>query len=128
VSAIRSAVFTRSISVILDTFSFTTCLFSTLHKYDYTEKRDIYEPGGINSGARTIFDRLRDEKIPFYLSDWRASEVVNLKAAKRADPEGGNIFCLPVSCGNGCDTARAWNRVLSWSAQKSPGMISRYVI
>jgi len=56
--------------------------FRTLHKYDYTEKRDIYEPGGINSGARTIFDRLRDEKIPFYLSDWRASEAINLRVLK----------------------------------------------
>lgn len=56
--------------------------FRTLNKYDYTEKRDIYEKNGINSGARNIFDRLRDEKIPFYLSDWRASETINLESLK----------------------------------------------
>lgn len=56
--------------------------FRTLHKYDYTEKRDIYEKNGINSGAKTIFDRLRNEKIPFYLSDWRAGETFNLETLK----------------------------------------------
>lgn len=54
--------------------------FRTLNLYDYTEKRDIYEAGGINSGAKTIFDRLRNDNVPFYLSDWRASEKLNLES------------------------------------------------
>jgi hypothetical protein len=62
--------------------------FRTLNLYDYTEKRDIYEAGGINSGAKTIFDRLRDERIPFYLSDWRANENHNLKTLKQDLKEG----------------------------------------
>jgi predicted AlkP superfamily pyrophosphatase or phosphodiesterase len=58
--------------------------FDRIGYFDYSEKRDIYEPGGINSGARTIFDELRDRGIPFHRSDWRASEETNL-AALRAD-------------------------------------------
>ncbi len=64
--------------------------FDLLPLFDYSEKRDLYQPGGINSGARTIFDDLRDNKVPFYLSDWRASEEVNLKAL-RDDLADGDI-------------------------------------
>ena len=52
--------------------------FARLPKLDYTEKRDIYHPGGINSGAPTIFDRLRNAGIPFHMSDWRRSDAENL--------------------------------------------------
>lgn len=66
--------------------------FRTLHLYDYTEKRDIYESGGINSGSATIFDRLRKERIPFYLSDWRARETINLESLKKRIAEGEICF------------------------------------
>ena len=62
--------------------------FSLLPQFEYTETRDLYEPGGINSGATTIFDRLRAEQIPFYLSDWRASETKNLATLQQAIGEG----------------------------------------
>ena len=52
--------------------------FDKLPMFEYTEKRDLYQPGGINSGARTIFDDLRDRNIPFYLSEWWKSEEHNL--------------------------------------------------
>lgn len=52
--------------------------FQHLPLFDYSEKRDIYQPGGINSGAPTIFDPLRQHNIPFHLSDWRKNEVENL--------------------------------------------------
>lgn len=58
--------------------------FDRLHLFDYTEKRDIYEPGGINSGAPNIFDRLREAEVPFYKSDWRQGEETNLAAAAEA--------------------------------------------
>src|SRR5216684_5143332 len=54
--------------------------FRYLPLFDYSEKRDIYQKGGINGGCPTIFDYLRDNRIPFYLSDWRASEERNLRA------------------------------------------------
>ncbi len=58
--------------------------FRLLRYFDYTEKRDLYQPGGINSGASTIMDYMRDNGIPFHLSDWRVSEETNLEALKTA--------------------------------------------
>lgn len=62
--------------------------FEYLHLFDYSEKRDLYQPGGINSGSRTIFDDLRDEGVPFHLSDWRAPEESNLASLRSALGEG----------------------------------------
>ena len=53
--------------------------FDRIHLFDYLEKKDIYQPGGIVGGAPTIFDWLRHENIPFFLSDWRASEERNVE-------------------------------------------------
>lgn len=55
--------------------------FNYLHLFDYSEKRDIYQPGGLNSGVPTIFDRWRENKTPFSLSDWRRPESENLARA-----------------------------------------------
>lgn len=64
--------------------------FRYLPLFDYSEKRDIYEKGGINSGCPTIFDYLRDHGIPFYLSDWRAAEERNI-ASMQAQLQTGKI-------------------------------------
>lgn len=64
--------------------------FDKLPMFEYTEKRDLYEKGGINSGARTIFDDLRDRNIPFYLSEWWKGETHNL-ATLTADLKRGEI-------------------------------------
>lgn len=53
--------------------------FDVLPYFDYSEKRDIYQPGGILGGQPTIFDSLRARNIPFSLSDWRRSEPENLR-------------------------------------------------
>jgi hypothetical protein len=58
--------------------------FDRLKLFDYSEKRDIYGPGGINSGALNIFDLLRREQVPFHLSNWRQSEEKNLEALSQA--------------------------------------------
>jgi len=58
--------------------------FARLPYLDYTEKRDLYQAGGINGGQATIFDLLRAERVPFFLSDWRAGERRNLTALHRA--------------------------------------------
>ncbi|MCF7942568.1 MAG: alkaline phosphatase family protein [Spirochaetia bacterium] len=63
--------------------------FRLMRFFDYTEKKDLYQPGGINSGAATIMDYLRDQQIPFYLSDWRASEQNNLSSLKQALTDSG---------------------------------------
>lgn len=62
--------------------------FDRIGMMDYSEKRDIYERDGINSGARTIFDELRDRKVPFHMSDWRAGERTNLDSLAKALGEG----------------------------------------
>lgn len=64
--------------------------FDKIDLFDYSEKRDIYQPGGINGGQPTIFDHLRKNKIPFSLSDWRASEETNL-ATLRSEVQKGDI-------------------------------------
>jgi hypothetical protein len=54
--------------------------FQSLHLFNYSEKKDIYQPEGINGGHATIFDTLRDNKVDFFLADWRASEQENIDA------------------------------------------------
>lgn len=39
--------------------------FRYLHLFDYTERYNIFEPGGINGGQPTIFDFARDHDIAF---------------------------------------------------------------
>jgi predicted AlkP superfamily pyrophosphatase or phosphodiesterase len=66
--------------------------FKYLPLFDYSEKSDLYQAGGINSGVTTIFDYLREHQIPFHLSDWRASETVNLQACRAALEKGQISF------------------------------------
>ncbi len=62
--------------------------FRLLPYFDYSEKRDLYHPRGILSGAETIFDFLRAEGIPYSLSDWRRTEAQNLDALHAAIDAG----------------------------------------
>lgn len=64
--------------------------FERLHQFDYLEKQDIYQPGGLIYGTPTIFDWLRQASVPFFMSDWRASEERNLQALVDA-LEGGQL-------------------------------------
>ncbi|OGG44597.1 MAG: hypothetical protein A3F84_05560 [Candidatus Handelsmanbacteria bacterium RIFCSPLOWO2_12_FULL_64_10] len=66
--------------------------FRYLPLFDYSEKRDIYQPGGINGGVPTIFDHLRGQNIPFYLSDWREKEGDNLASIEATLKEGEVVF------------------------------------
>src|SRR4051812_20734409 len=58
--------------------------FKMLPLLDYAEKKDLYRPGGITSGAPTIFDELDRRGIPHHVSDWRASESANVEALEQA--------------------------------------------
>ena len=66
--------------------------FRLLPLFEYTEKRDLYQPGGINAGLPTVFDELRERQIPFSLSDWRLSEERNLAALKADLRQGDTRF------------------------------------
>lgn len=66
--------------------------FEFLHLFNYSEKLDIYQPGGINGGVPTIFDFLRGRGIPFHLSDWRATEENNISSLLSSVAGGGIRF------------------------------------
>ncbi len=53
--------------------------FKLLPLFDYTEKKDLYQKGGINSGIDTIMDYARNNNVDFFLANWKASEEDNLK-------------------------------------------------
>lgn len=73
-------------------FQLYTVPFSLLPLLDYTERRDIYQPGGINRGVPTILDELRHREVPFHLSDWRQDESTILAAAEQAIEHGAVRF------------------------------------
>ena len=56
--------------------------FAKLPLLDYTEKRDIYLPGGINGGQPTIFEHWEKSGVPWTRSDWRAGDVANIAHIK----------------------------------------------
>lgn len=58
--------------------------FKLLPLFDYTEKKDLYQEGGINSGSATIMDWARKNNLDFFLSDWKAAEQQNLAALSQA--------------------------------------------
>jgi len=63
--------------------------FSKLPWLDYTEKRDIYEPGGILGGQPTIFQHWKDSGIPWVRSDWRQNDENNVAHLKSEIEKGG---------------------------------------
>ncbi|MBK1882429.1 alkaline phosphatase family protein [Luteolibacter pohnpeiensis] len=67
--------------------------FSKLPYLDYTEKKDIYEPGGINGGQRTIFEHWQESGKPWTRSNWRLSDPENIDHAKR-EIEKGDVELL----------------------------------
>lgn len=68
--------------------------FKHLHRFDYTEKRDIFEPGGINDGCPVIFDYLDENGIPYHRSDWHVGEAENFASAERAVEQGNINFAF----------------------------------
>ncbi|MEO1369043.1 MAG: alkaline phosphatase family protein, partial [Acidobacteriota bacterium] len=63
-------------------FSLYNVPFERLPDLEYTERKDLYRPGGIRGGQPTIFDALDAASVPTHVSNWRASEAVNLRAAE----------------------------------------------
>lgn len=52
--------------------------FSALPYLDYTEKRDLYEPGGILGGQETIFEVWERSGKPWMRSNWRRGDRENI--------------------------------------------------
>ena len=67
--------------------------FSKLPYLDYTEKKDIYEPGGINGGQSTIFQHWQASGKPWTRSDWRRPDPENIAHALR-EIENGDVELL----------------------------------
>ncbi len=62
--------------------------FSKLPYLDYSEKKDIYEPGGITGGQPTIFQNWQQSGKPWVRSDWRLSDPDNIAHARREIEKG----------------------------------------
>jgi len=70
--------------------------FNRLPWLDYTEKRDIYAPGGILGGQETIFARWDRSGLPWMRSDWRRGDAENvaqlLAAVRQGDIQLAYLF------------------------------------
>lgn len=62
--------------------------FRRLPLLDYTERRDLYEPGGIIGGQPAIFEHWKASGVPWVRSDWRAGDAHNIAALGRELDEG----------------------------------------
>jgi len=67
--------------------------FSKLPYLDYSEKKDIYEPGGISGGQPTIFQHWQNSGKPWVRSNWRLSDPDNIAHA-RSEIEKGDVELL----------------------------------
>ena len=57
--------------------------FNRLGFLDYTEKSDIYQPGGIIGGFPSIFEYWEKSEKAWYCSDWRKGDDTNIQELKR---------------------------------------------
>ena len=64
--------------------------FGVLPYLDYTEKKDIYQPGGILGGQEAIFAHWARSGKPWVRSDWHKGDDENI-AQTRAEIEKGEI-------------------------------------
>jgi hypothetical protein len=62
--------------------------FSKLPYLDYSEKKDIYQPGGINGGQTTIFEHWQRSGKPWARSDWRLADPDNIAHARHQIEKG----------------------------------------
>jgi len=67
-------------------------LYSVPFRYlpwlDYTEKKDIYEPGGILGGQPAIFETWKASGKAWHRSDWRQSDAENYAEVEQLLTEG----------------------------------------
>jgi type I phosphodiesterase/nucleotide pyrophosphatase len=98
--------------------------FSRLPWLDYTEKRDIYEPGGILGGQPTIFELWQASGRPWMRSDWRRDDATNvaslLQTVDRDEVELAYLFTAGLDAVmhahtvDGPQTNAAFDRFEKW--------------
>lgn len=98
--------------------------FSKLPWLDYTEKRDIYEPGGILGGQPAIFEWWQASGRPWMRSDWRRDDATNvaslLQTIDRGEVELAYLFTAGLDAvmhAHTVDSARtnvAFDRFEKW--------------
>ncbi len=71
------------------------CLYevpvSILHRLDYVERRDLWQPGAL-AGCPTILDRLSSRSVPYCSSGWRGTDEDRVELSIRA------VSKAPVQC------------------------------
>lgn len=72
--------------------------FSKLEKYNYLEKHDIYEAGGIVGGQEVLFDALNRKGWKVGRSNWKKNDQHNLKMCEQAVQQDDiNFYYLYLS-------------------------------
>lgn len=99
--------------------------FSKMSFLDYTEKRDIYLPGGINGGQETIFEIWDRLGVPWVRSDWRAGDAANI-AAMKSSLEDGKIRCAYLFTGS-LDAAMHAGTTHGVAADRAFGQFEQWV-
>jgi len=71
------------------------CLYevpvSILHRLDYVERKDLWQPGAL-AGCPTILDALSSRSIPYSTSGWRGTDEVRVELCLNA------LSRMPVQC------------------------------
>jgi len=110
--------------------------FSRLPFLDYTEKLDIYEPGGILGGQPVIFDHWKKSGLPWMRSDWRKNDAANVEHLK-AELQQGQVqlaylftssldAVMHAHTTEGAATDAAFERFEQWLREINDIALSRY--
>lgn len=101
--------------------------FHRLPHLDYTEKRDLYEPGGIIGGQRTVFEFWQESGRPWIRSDWRRGDAENvahlLEHLDRGQVQLAYLFtagldaCMHAHTTTGERTDAAFRKFEGWLGQ-----------
>lgn len=73
--------------------------FNRLPFLDYTEKRDLYLPGGIINGQENIFACWEKTGLPWMRSDWRRGDAANVAHLKAELAKGEVRLCYLFTAG-----------------------------
>ena len=73
--------------------------FSKLPYLDYTEKKDIYLPGGILGGQKTIFEHWEASGHAWTRSDWRLGDAANILHLKQELEKGESRLAYLFTAG-----------------------------